>query len=86
MVSERQKVTRYGIIEGFILAVVFLFMLIMLSVRRSSFTIKKEHKTDFTLMIAWILILIVALLGGVVFGNNFNYMIGGFYKFMCLCT
>lgn len=82
IIFERQEVTKYGIIEGLLLVAAFFFMFIILFVKRASFTIKKEHKTAFALMVAWILILITALLEGVVFENNFNYIIGDFYKFI----
>lgn len=82
IVFERQEVIKYGVIEGFLLVGAFFFTVIMFSVKRGSFTIKKEHKTAFALMIAWILILITALLEGIVFENNFNYIIGDFYKFI----
>lgn len=82
IIIERQVATKYGIIEGFLLVAAFFFMFIILSVKRASFTIKKEHKTAFALMVAWILILITALLEGIVFENNFNYIIGDFYKFI----
>jgi len=82
IIFERQTVTKYGITEGFLLVVAFVFMLTMLSLKRAPISIKKRHRTAFALMTAWILILIIALLEGIVFENSFNYTIGDFYKFV----
>lgn len=81
---ERYHIVQHAIIQFAVVIMGFLILLGRYALINKSLSINKRHQPIFSALLLWLGISVISTLVGIYMGNNLNYIIGDFYKFISL--
>jgi len=81
---ERYQIVQHAIMQFAVVIMGYLILLGRYALINKPISINKRHQAIFSALLLWLGISIISTFVGIYMGNNLNYIIGDFYKFISL--